>query len=116
MTRHPDIVAQARALAEVSRAEGLAGQARGMALRPDATEQLPHIDCPALVIVGDQDAITPVSDARILFERIPHAELAIIEDAGHLSNLERPDLFTDRVASFLREKMGVAPRGYRHAP
>lgn len=110
MTRHPNIVAQARTLAEASRAEGLAGQARGMALRPDVTGQLPQIGCPALVVVGDQDAITPLSDARMLFERIPHADLAIIEDAGHLSNLERPELFTERVATFLREKAGVAPR------
>ena len=111
LTRHPDIVARARTLAEENRAEGLAAQARGMALRPDSTANLPQIACPALVMVGDQDAITPVSDARTLFERIPRAELAIIEDAGHLSNLERSDLFTERVASFLREQIGVRARG-----
>ena len=110
VTRHPEIVAQARALAELSGAEGLAAQARGMALRADSTPLLPQISCPALIIVGDQDAITPVSDARTLFERIPDAGLAVVEDAGHLSNLERPDLFTERVASFLREKLGVASR------
>ncbi len=111
MTRHPDIVAQARTLAEVNHPEGLAGQARGMALRPDVTTQLPHIGCPALVIVGDQDAITPLSDARMLFERIPHAELAIIEDAGHLSNLEQPDLVTERMSGFLRETSDITARG-----
>ncbi len=111
LTRHPDIVAQARALAAENTADGLAAQARGMALRPDSTASLPLIACPALVMVGDQDAITPVSDARTLFERIPHAELAVIEDAGHLSNLERSDLFTERVASYLREQVGVQTRG-----
>ena len=110
VTRHPEIVAHARALAEVSGAEGLAAQARGMALRADSTPLLPQISCPTLIIVGDQDAITPVSDARTLFERIPDTTLAVIEDAGHLSNLERPDLFTDRVAGFLREKLGVQNR------
>jgi pimeloyl-ACP methyl ester carboxylesterase len=111
ITRRPDIVAQARALAEVSQADGLAGQARGMALRPDSTSLLPQIRCPALIAVGDQDAITPISDARVLFERIPNAGLSIIEDAGHLSNLERPQLFTEVVATFLREKLGVESRG-----
>ncbi len=111
MTRHPDIVAHARALAEVSRAEGLAAQTRGMALRPDSTALLPQIACPALVLVGEQDAITPISDARALFERIPDAGLSVIEDAAHLSNLERPQRFTEVVASFLREKVGVTARG-----
>lgn len=110
ITRHPAIVAGARALAEVNSAAGLAAMARGMALRADATDLLPHIDCPALALVGEQDVITPVTDARAIFERIPNATLAVIEDAGHLSNLERPDLFTDNVASFLREKLGVTAR------
>lgn len=106
----PAAVAQARALAEVNRPEALAAVARGMARRHDATDLLPRIACPTLVLVGDQDAITPVADARILFERIPHAHLEIIEDAGHLSNLERPTLFTERVASFLRQHVGIADR------
>lgn len=110
ITRHPEIVAEARALAEVSQAEGLAAQARGMALRPDSITLLPQIHCPTLILVGDQDAITPVSDARVLFERIPHTTLSIIQDAGHLSNLEQPQAFTDFVASFLREQLGVRAR------
>ena len=109
-TRHPEIVSQARALAAGNQAEGLAAQARGMALRPDSIALLPQIHRPALILVGDQDAITPVNDARVLFERIPHATLSIIEDAGHLSNLEQPQAFTDAVASYLREKIGVAAR------
>jgi pimeloyl-ACP methyl ester carboxylesterase len=111
LARHPEIVANARALAEMSRAEGLAAQARGMALRPDSTRLLPQITCPALMLVGDQDAITPIADARALFERIPDAGLSVIEDAGHLSNLERPELFTELAASFLREKLGIKDRG-----
>jgi len=110
MTRHPEIVAQGRALAEVSRAEGLAAQARGLGLRADAMSLLPQITCPALVLVGDQDAITPIADARTLFERIPDAQLTIIPDAGHLANLEQPEAFTERVATFLREKLGVTAR------
>ncbi|HEU0026197.1 MAG TPA: alpha/beta fold hydrolase [Ktedonobacterales bacterium] len=110
LTRRPEIVAQARALAENNTSSGLAAVARGMALRPDATPTLPDIACPTLILVGDQDAITPVADARVLFERIPHTELEVIEDAGHLSNLERADLVTDRMATFLRERLGVAER------
>lgn len=110
ITRHPDIVAAARTLAESNAPDGLASVARGMALRPDSIPLLPEIACHALIIVGDQDAITPVADARTMFARIPHATLAVIEDAGHLSNLERPDAFTDRVATFLHEQFSVPAR------
>jgi 3-oxoadipate enol-lactonase len=105
----PDVLAFARDIAAANRPEGVAAASRGMALRPDSTELLPQIACPTLVIVGEQDALTPVADARVLFERIPNAQLEIITDAGHLSNLERPDVFTDHVARFLRE--AVAARG-----
>lgn len=111
ITRTPAVVAHARALAVANDPAGLASQARGMALRADSTPLLPQIACPSLVIVGDQDAITPIPDARTLFERIPDAQLAILEDAGHLSNLEQPEAFTNKVAAFLREKLAVAARG-----
>ncbi len=107
---HPEIVASARALAEGNQPEGLASIARGMALRPDSLPMLPQITQPTLILVGDQDALTPVSDARAMFERIPHASLSIIEDAGHLSNLERPEVFTEQVRGFLREKLSVPSR------
>lgn len=108
LTRQPEVVAQARELAEANSAAGLATVARGLALRPDAMERLPQIDCPTLVMVGEQDAITPVADARVLFERIPHTQLEVIPDAGHLSNLERPAIFTDLLARFLRETGMIA--------
>jgi pimeloyl-ACP methyl ester carboxylesterase len=110
ITREPETVAHARALAEINSASGLAAVARGMGQRPDSTPMLPNIACPTLVMVGDQDAITPISDARALFERIPRAELAIVEDAGHLANLEQPAAVTERISMYLRDKLGVAPR------
>lgn len=110
ITHHPEIVAESRALAEVNSAKGLAAVARGMGLRPDSTPELPLIHVPTLVLVGEQDALTPVSDARALFERIPRATLAVIEDAGHISNLEQPERFTELVARFLREEIAVPSR------
>jgi 3-oxoadipate enol-lactonase len=75
-----------------------------MALRPDATDLLPRIGCPALIVVGEQDALTPVADARTLLERIPDARLEVLADAGHLSSLERPEEFNRLVAQFLSER------------
>jgi pimeloyl-ACP methyl ester carboxylesterase len=72
-----------------------------MAGRPDSVPLLPSIHCPTLVIVGEQDQATPVSDARLMADRIPNARLEIIADAGHLPNLEQPDAFNQAMQRFL---------------
>jgi pimeloyl-ACP methyl ester carboxylesterase len=79
-----------------------------MALRGDSTGLLPEIKCPVLVLVGEQDSITPLDRARAIFERIPQAELEVIPEAAHISNMERPDIFSGPIARFLRERIGGA--------
>ena len=64
---------------------------RAMATRPDSSSLLPSIDVPALVIVGEEDTITPPSDAERIANAIPNARLVRIAGAGHLSNFEKPD-------------------------
>jgi pimeloyl-ACP methyl ester carboxylesterase len=100
---HHDIVERAREIAALNSALGVASASRGMGLRPDSTGLLPGIRCPALVIVGEQDTITPVAEARTMFERIPNAQLEIIAGAGHLSNLEQPEAFTGLVVRFMQQ-------------
>ena len=51
---------------------------------------------PALVLVGSEDVITPVADAEAMRIAMPRANLTVIPDAGHLANLEQPEIF-DRV-------------------
>lgn len=62
---------------------------------------LPRIAVPTLVVVGRDDEFTPVSDARLMHERIPGATLVVVEGAGHLPNLERPTEFNAALGSFL---------------
>jgi pimeloyl-ACP methyl ester carboxylesterase len=69
--------------------------------RPDSTGDLPHVSCPALVIVGELDEITPVADAEQMQREIPRSRLTIIPGAGHLSNVERPDEFSRALHDFL---------------
>jgi pimeloyl-ACP methyl ester carboxylesterase len=59
--------------------------------RPDNRPLLPNIDCPTLVVVGREDALTPPKVAQEIADGIPNAELVIIETCGHLSTLEKPD-------------------------
>jgi pimeloyl-ACP methyl ester carboxylesterase len=58
--------------------------------RPDNRPLLAGIRCPTLVLVGREDALTPVELAREIAAGIPGAKLTIVPDCGHLSTLERP--------------------------
>lgn len=106
--KHPWVVEGARDLARVNSDIGIASAALGMALRPDSTDRLTHIRVPTLVLVGDEDAITPRADAFEMFDALPGAHIAVIPEAGHLSNLEQPDRFTSHLGHFL-ERWTRAP-------
>jgi 3-oxoadipate enol-lactonase len=82
-----------RAMIESNSAEGVSRAIRRLRDRPDATPQLARILVPALVIVGEEDDITPLADARALANALPGSTLAVLPGAGHLSNLEAPDAF-----------------------
>ena len=79
---------------------GSAGDLMAMAARPDSTPLLQRISCPTQIIVGELDVPTPPADARLMSEKIPNARLAVIPGAGHLSNLEQPELFNESIRSF----------------
>lgn len=97
----PGVGVAVRALIEANTATGIDRAILRLRDRPDASAQLPHISVPALVIVGEEDGITPVDDARALARGIPHASLTILPGAGHLPNLETPDAFNQVVNSWL---------------
>ncbi|HEX6754749.1 MAG TPA: alpha/beta hydrolase [Mycobacteriales bacterium] len=70
-----------------------------------------------LIVVGDKDLLTPVEHSRRMAEALPHAELLVLEGAGHLAMLERPTVVTLRLRAFLhraaRSAAGPASRGAR---
>ncbi len=66
----------------------------------DVLDQLKDIDCPALVIVGDQDHGTPPEMARQIHANLRGSELVIIPSAAHLSNVEQPDAFNKALFDF----------------
>ena len=63
--------------------------------------RLGEIKMPTLVIVGDKDRSTKVSDSLILWEGIPGAELCVLPDCAHGAHMEKPDLFNKVLAEFL---------------
>jgi pimeloyl-ACP methyl ester carboxylesterase len=78
----------------------IAAAALGMAERPDSRPDLPGITVPTLVITSDRDRLIPQGATAPMADVIPDARLAVIEGAGHLSNVERPETFADLVAGF----------------
>lgn len=73
----------------------------------DATDLLPHIGVPALVIAGDRDSFTPPRYAEEMAAAMPKGELLMVAGGTHVVPLERKELVSERVEQFLRERVGV---------
>lgn len=99
----PEVKTHVLAMMRAAPPEGAAAALRGRAERPDYTELLGAIDVPTLVAVGSADEFTPVTDAQFMHDRIPGSTLAVIDGAGHLPNLERPEEFNQALAKLLAE-------------
>jgi 3-oxoadipate enol-lactonase len=99
--KQPHLIERIRSIMARSTVEGIVGGLDAMRTRPDSTPLLAGIDVPTLIIVGDEDAVTPPKDARALHEAIPNSRLEVIPEAGHLSNLERPAAFNTALSDFV---------------
>jgi pimeloyl-ACP methyl ester carboxylesterase len=97
----PQLVAAVRDMMAEATPSAVAAALLGMAARPDASGQLREVSVPALVVVGEDDSISPVTEVQLLARAIPGASLEIINDAGHLPNLENPAAFNSSLARFL---------------
>ncbi|WP_406697051.1 alpha/beta fold hydrolase [Singulisphaera sp. Ch08] len=98
---HPDRIEPVRRMMEHTPARTVAGALRGMAARPDRTNDLARIHVPTLVLVGEDDTITPPNEARAMAQAIPGAQLEIIPHAGHLAPLENPSASNEAILRFL---------------
>jgi 3-oxoadipate enol-lactonase len=87
----PDRVEQAKRMMLRASAEGIAAVQRGMADRPDSTPTLATIDVPTLVIAGEEDTVTPVSEMEKIYQGIQGSVMRRIAAAGHYSPFERPE-------------------------
>lgn len=76
-------------------------QQRAIMARPDSRPSLSGIEIPTLILVGDQDAITPPDVAREMADLIEWASLVIVPEAGHLSSLDQPERVTEALRQWL---------------
>jgi 2-succinyl-6-hydroxy-2,4-cyclohexadiene-1-carboxylate synthase len=118
----PEALAAARAQRLRNRAHGLAHSLRGMGTgaQPALHAQLPSIDVPVALVVGEEDAKFDAI-AQELARRLPRARVARVPDAGHAAHLENPAAFLRVVLGFLadaedRNRAPALPARQRRTP
>ena len=98
-----DLIGHIRSMIHRNPASGIIVDLMAMAQRPDSTPLLSNIICPTLIIVGEDDVATPPAEGQYLKDGIPGAELVVLPEAGHLSNLEQPVAFNQALTAFLKK-------------
>jgi 3-oxoadipate enol-lactonase len=101
----PAVVDTVRTLALSSSVAAITGALRAMMTRPDSTPLLSSIHVPTLIVVGDEDVVTPPAVAEEMHRALAGSELAIVPGSGHLSNLENTPAFTAALARFLQHRI-----------
>ena len=101
--RNPQLVETVRGIICTTSPQGIVRALRGMAVRPDSNDLLAKIHCPTLILVGEEDTLTPPAESEAMAQAIPGARLGKITGAGHLANLEQPIQFDSLLFDFLAE-------------
>lgn len=100
-TSDPHLAVKVREWAMETPVDGVVDALEALRTRPDSRATLASIACPTLVIVGEQDTITPPELAEVIAGGIPQATLTRIAGAGHLANVEQPEAFNATLARWL---------------
>ena len=98
----PGAVDKIRNIIEANAPLGICGTLVALASRTDTTASLSQIKVPTLILVGEQDAITPVAASQSLHDKISGSEMVVIPNAAHMSNLENPEEFNTALLRFLK--------------
>jgi pimeloyl-ACP methyl ester carboxylesterase len=99
----PELVDRVRTMIAGTSNAGAIHALMGMKLRPDSTTLLGKISIPTLVIHGAEDQVVPPDEAAAMADAIPQARFEIIQNAGHLLNMEQSEHFNRLLSGFLYE-------------
>ena len=98
---NPKIATRIHQLAIENAHENLDNPLLERPLQPAAIDRLPTIHVPTLVIVGNRDVADIHEICGLIYARVPRAKEVIIDGAGHMVNMEKPDEFDRAVLGFL---------------
>ena len=97
----PDLVADARRMMLQMSPQDIAQVQQGMAARPDSVTTLKTINVPALVVLGEEDTLIPLSDGELMRQHIANSHLAVIPKAGHFAVWEQPETVGKLIRQFV---------------
>ena len=98
---NPDIEANVRRLIKQQSPVAIRTAIHRMMHRPDSMPLLAATTLPALVITGEEDELIPIDESRTMAAKMKGATLVIVPKAGHLANLEQPDVFNRALTTFV---------------
>lgn len=101
-SNRPELVEEVQQVIRRSSPLGISAALLGMAARPDVTEWLPRIQVPALLIVGEEDAISPPAEMKAIAAALPQGAIEVIPQSGHLAPLENPQHVNRVIREFLQ--------------
>jgi pimeloyl-ACP methyl ester carboxylesterase len=110
---HPDRVSDDALVADILDMMGSCpigryrAQVKALLDRPDASSLLPTIQCPTLILVGEQDLWSPVAQHREMADHIRHSRCKIIAACGHMCTMEQPAAVMQMLRSWLREQAAL---------
>jgi 3-oxoadipate enol-lactonase len=105
LAKHAEAVENIKRIIRSNSSIGICGALLALVSRTDTTEALARIKVPTLILVGEQDTLTPPSASIEMHDRIPNSEIHIVQNAAHMSNLEQSDEFNKHLITFL-SKLG----------
>jgi pimeloyl-ACP methyl ester carboxylesterase len=100
-----DIPGLVRGLIEGNSVKGIDHAIHALMTRPDSSGDLATLRLPVLVIVGEEDVLTPPADSERMVRAAERSQLVVVSGAGHLSNLEAPAAFSTALANFLTSSL-----------
>ena len=100
-----DLLERVRRIILRQKVETIVAELAAMRDRPDSRPALASIAVPTLVVVGDQDALTPPTDSEAMAAAVPGARLVTIAGAAHLTPMERPGAVAAALRDFFAESL-----------
>jgi len=101
LASRPDLVGAARKMMMKMSPEDISLVQKGMAERPDSVPTLQTVNVPSLIVVGDEDILSPVADAELMRQNISGAQMKVVPRGGHYAVFEQPEAVGTVLRQFL---------------
>jgi pimeloyl-ACP methyl ester carboxylesterase len=103
VAHRPLVIGRIKGLVQAAPPAAVAWAERAMAARPDSTAVLESVRVPLLTIAGEEDGFSPPEEAEAMAGLAPQGRCVRIPEAGHLSAVERPELFNAAVTELMQQ-------------